>query len=131
MDNLNKKIWVTATFLGATTIAIGAFGAHGLKKLVDAEALNTFETGVRYQMYHILALLILGFINAITETTKKWVFRFFIVGILLFSGSIYALSLNNVIPFNTQFLGPITPIGGILLIMGWIRWGIGICKLKS
>jgi len=130
MQKINKKIWVTATVLGAITIAIGAFGAHGLKKLVDAEALSVFETGVRYQMYHTLALLMLGSMNMISETVKKRVFQFFTLGILLFSGSIYLLSLKEILPFNSVFLGPITPIGGGLLILGWLRWSLGMIKLK-
>jgi len=130
MQKINKKIWVTATALGAITIAFGAFGAHGLKKLVDAEALSVFETGVRYQMYHTLALLMLGSMNMISETVKKRVFQFFTLGILLFSGSIYLLSLKEILPFNSVFLGPITPIGGGLLILGWLRWSLGMIKLK-
>lgn len=130
MNNFNKKILVTATLLGAITIAMGAFGAHGLKKLVDAASVASFETGVRYQMYHVLALVILGFAPRISESTKWWVFWFFMVGILFFSGSIYILSLKSQWSFNVTFLGPITPLGGLLFMIGWLRWCYGIMKLK-
>lgn len=122
---INKNIVATASFLGAITIAIGAFGAHGLKELIDTKALITFETGVRYQMYHVFALLIVGIAPVITENVKKWVFRFFVLGILFFSGSIYLLSLNSLFPFDAKMIGFVTPIGGLFFILGWIRLGYG------
>ncbi|MBZ0327569.1 MAG: DUF423 domain-containing protein [Altibacter sp.] len=130
MEKFDKKIIVTASVLAAITIGIGAFGAHGLKELVDAEALSSFETGVRYQMYHVLALLIVGFATVIPAATKKWVFRFFCFGILLFSGSIYLLALKSVLPFSVSFLGPVTPIGGLLFMMGWLRMAYGLLTIK-
>ncbi len=129
MIQFDKKITVTAAFLGAATIAIGAFGAHGLEKLVDADAIASFGTGVRYQMYHVLTLLILGFSPVVPKKTRKWVFWSFILGIILFSGSIYVLSLKSVLSFNVSFLGPITPIGGLLLIFGWLRLGFGLLTI--
>ena len=131
MSKLDKRIVVTASILGALTIAIGAFGAHGLKQLVDAEAIASFETGVRYQMFHVIVLLVIGFAGPISATTKKWVFWFFIFGIILFSGSIYLLALKDILSFDVEFLGPITPLGGISFITGWLRLGYGILKLKS
>ena len=130
MDKLSKNIVATSAILGAVTIAIGAFGAHGLKQLVSADSLATFETGVRYQMYHVLALLIVGFTFAIPSKTKKWVFRFFCFGILFFSGSIYLLALKEQLPFSVSFLGPITPIGGLLFILGWVRLSYGLLTFK-
>ena len=130
MKNFDKNIVVTASFLAAITIGIGAFGAHGLKELVDAKALISFETGVRYQMYHALALLIIGFATSIPTVTRKWVFRFFLAGIIMFSGSIYLLSLNTLIVFDTTTLGFVTPIGGLLFIIGWIRLGYGLLTIK-
>ena len=126
----NKNIIATAAILGAVTIAIGAFGAHGLKEMVSAKALGTFETGVRYQMYHVFALLIVGFMPGITSVTQKWVFRFFIIGIVFFSGSIYLLSLNEMLPFDAKTIGFITPIGGLFFIMGWLRLGYGLIVNK-
>ena len=130
MRNYNKNIVVTASILAAITIAIGAFGAHGLKQLVDAKSVATFETGVRYQMYHCLALLVVGFAKPISENTKKWVFRFFLFGIVFFSGSIYLLALKEVLPFTVSFLGPVTPIGGMLFIIGWLRLAFSLFSLK-
>ena len=116
-------------FITAITIAIGAFGAHGLRNLVDVDALNTFEVGVRYQMYHALAIVLLGFVSS-PNRLKRIVFTFFVLGILFFSGSIYLLSLNAVLPFDAAKIGFITPIGGLMFIIGWLRWGFGLFRLK-
>lgn len=130
MNNFDKKIVVTACVLATITIAIGAFGAHGLKNIVSLKAIATFETGVRYQMYHALALLIVGFAGVIPESAKKWTFRFFIFGTLFFSGSIYLLALAEVLPFSVSFLGPVTPIGGLFFILGWLRLAYGLLTIK-
>ena len=131
MTVFDKNIVVTASFLAAATIAMGAFGAHGLKNMVDAAALTTFETGIRYQMYHCLAILAVGLAPSIPEKIKKTVFWFFILGILLFSGSIYLLALNEVLPFNSAKIGFITPIGGLLFIIGWIWFAFKMLSLKK
>lgn len=131
MTQFDKKITETAAILGAITIAVGAFGAHGLENLVDGDAVASFETGVRYQMYHTLALLILGFATVVPKKTKKWAFWLFIIGIMLFSGSIYLLAMKAVLPFEVAFLGPVTPVGGLLLITGWLRLGYGLLTLKG
>lgn len=130
MGKYDKKIVVTAAILGALTIAIGAFGAHGLEQMVDSDAILSFETGVRYQMFHVLALLVLGFANALSTITRKWVFWFFVFGIVFFSGSIYLLSINDILDFDTSVLGPVTPIGGIFFILGWCRLAYGAFTLK-
>ena len=128
--NFNKNIVATAAILASVTIAIGAFGAHGLKQLIDAKAITTFETGVRYQMYHVFALLIVGFTSVLSASTQKWVFRFFIIGILFFSGSIYLLSLNELLSFNAKSIGFLTPIGGLFFIIGWLRLAYGVIVNK-
>lgn len=128
MKKLDKNITLTACLLGAITIALGAFGSHGLKRLVSEDVLTIFETGVRYQMYHVVVLLVIGVSALISEKTKRWVFRFFLFGILLFSGSLYVLSLGEIMSINTKFIGPITPIGGLLYILGWLRLGYGVLK---
>ncbi len=130
MIQFDKKITVTASFLAALTIGIGAFGAHGLEKLVEGDALASFETGVRYQMYHVIALLILGFATVIPTRIRKWVFWLFLGGIVFFSGSIYLLALRTLFPFDLSFLGPVTPIGGLLLIIGWLRLGFGLLTIN-
>ncbi len=131
MKKLDKKITISAAVLGAVTIAIGAFGAHGLKELIGESALQSFETGVRYQMYHVVVLLVIGMAGSLSENTKKWIFRFFCFGILLFSGSIYLLALQEALGFELKYLWPLTPLGGLLFILGWLRLGYGIIKLKS
>ena len=130
MDKSSKNIVVIAAVLAATTIALGAFGAHGLKSIVSAESLTTFETGVRYQVYRVIALLVIGLSAQVPLTTKKWVLRFFCFGMLFFSGSIYLLALKEQLPFSVSFLGPITPIGGLLFILGWIRLAYGLLTFK-
>jgi uncharacterized membrane protein YgdD (TMEM256/DUF423 family) len=131
MKKLDKKIAVTAAILGAMTIAIGAFGAHGLKELVGEATIESFETGVRYQMYHAIVLLVVGLAGVLSDSTKKWVFRFFCFGILFFSGSIYVLALQGVLGFELKYLWPLTPLGGLLFILGWLRMSYGLIKLKS
>ena len=131
MTVFDKNMAITASFLAAFTIALGAFGAHGLKNIVDASALLTFETGIRYQMYHCIAILILGLTPSIPEKIKKTVFWLFIFGIIFFSGSIYLLALNEVLPFNSAKIGFITPIGGLLLILAWSILFINVLKNKS
>lgn len=131
MTVFDKNIVVTAAFLTAVTIAMGAFGAHGLKDMVDASALTTFETGIRYQMYHCLALLVLGLAPSVPEKIKKTVFWLFLLGIVFFSGSIYLLALNSVLPFNAAKIGFITPIGGLLFIVGWFWFAYKMLALKK
>ena len=127
---MDRKIITTAAFLGMTAIILGAFGAHALKKVLNLEQLNTFETGVKYQMYHALFLLFVGLSQTITEKTKKIIFYFIVVGVFFFSGSIYLLATNNLTAFDFRKIGFITPIGGLLLIVGWIWLFIDFYKKK-
>jgi len=131
MNISNKKTIILASVLGAITIAIGAFGAHGLKQLVSPEAVVSFETGVRYQMYHVFAILILGATNFLPLVDLKWVIRLFVGGIVLFSGSIYLLAMKDYTPFSVKFLGPVTPLGGLMFIGGWSYLAYAVGKLKS
>jgi uncharacterized membrane protein YgdD (TMEM256/DUF423 family) len=126
MIKLDKIILITASLLGAITVIIGAFGAHGLKQLVDAEALNTFKTGVQYQMYHSLALFIPVLCGFLSKKIKKIVFASFVIGILLFSGSIYLLALKSVLPVSVSSIGFVTPLGGLSFIIGWFSLFYGI-----
>ncbi|WOD45165.1 DUF423 domain-containing protein [Hwangdonia lutea] len=116
---MNKKILITATLLGLTSVILGAFAAHGLKALISEASLQTFETGVRYQMYHALLLLFVGSTSLITQNTKRLVFYFVLVGVFFFSGSIYGLATNDLTSFNFKSIALITPIGGLLLILAW------------
>ncbi len=117
---MSQKIVLTALILGALAIVLGAFGAHGLKKFLTIEQLNTFEVGVRYQMYHALFLLFVAQTNYISDKQKMLVFLLTLFGIVLFSGSIYILATSTITTIKAKFLGPITPIGGLLLISSWI-----------
>ncbi len=116
---MDKKIINTAAILGFIAIAFGAFGAHILKKMVGILELTTFETGVRYQMYHALFLLFIGTTNAISDAAKKVIYFTTLSGTLLFSGSLYFLALNNFLPFNFKPFGFVTPIGGLLFLTAW------------
>nr|WP_321221799.1 DUF423 domain-containing protein [uncultured Psychroserpens sp.] len=126
---MNKRILVLGSVLGIIAIILGAFGAHGLKSLITADAIQTFETGVRYQMYHALFLLFVGGFSIISEKTKHLIFYFVLIGVVLFSGSIYGLSTNDLTSFNFKTIGFITPIGGLLLIIAWIVLLINFLKL--
>ena len=120
--NQHTIIRITAA-LGALTVGLGAFGAHGLQQLISPERLEIFETGVRYSFYHTFALGIAAAlypspaIHSQRLTAAVWLW---LTGIVLFSGSIYLLSLREVHGLPVAFLGPVTPLGGLLLIGGWI-----------
>jgi uncharacterized membrane protein YgdD (TMEM256/DUF423 family) len=105
-----------ATIFGALSIIFGAFGAHALKKKLTSEQLTSFETGVKYQMYHAIVLLVAGFnFNQNLGNASL----LFIIGTILFSFSIYGLVLSDAFGNKMKFLGPITPIGGLCLLIGW------------
>uniref|UniRef100_UPI0040487A57 DUF423 domain-containing protein n=1 Tax=Mariniflexile sp. TaxID=1979402 RepID=UPI0040487A57 len=127
---MNKTILVTASILGTIGIILGAFGAHALKELISVEAQQTFETGVRYQMYHAILLLFVGGSVLIRQKTKKKIYFLTLVGIILFSGSIYGLATNVLTTFDFKIIGFITPIGGLLLIMAWLFLFINFVKMK-
>ena len=116
---MNRKIIATAALLGLIAIILGAFGAHALKKLLDISELNTFETGVKYQMYNALFLLFIGTSKDISNKAKKAIFYTIILGVLFFSGSLYFLAINRLLPFDFRPFGFITPIGGLLFLAGW------------
>ena len=128
---MNRTILLTAVILGVTSIILGAFGAHGLKALISPESVQTFETGVRYQMYHALFLLFVGGSNFISKKTKTKVFYFVVSGVLFFSGSIYGLSTNVLTGFDFKNIGFVTPIGGLLLIVAWVFLFIDFLKKQN
>lgn len=104
---------------GMLSVILGAFGAHALKKILSVERLESFETGVRYQMYAAFFLLIAGYILKFDTSSQKWISILMIAGTMLFSFSIYGLSLQDYLGANLKFLGPITPLGGLLMILSW------------
>ena len=131
INKLNKTILVTGASLGLLAVVLGAFGAHGLEKLVDAKNINSFNTGVQYQMYHSVIFLILGNMTMIPNTSKKQIFYFFLLGILFFSGSIYILVMDAIFGISLTSLAFLTPVGGFLLILGWIWLLAAFIKNKT
>lgn len=128
---MNKKITATAALFGMIAIILGAFGAHALKKVLTPEQLMSFETGVRYQMYHAFFLFFLATQNDIVEKTKKTIYTLVLLGVLFFSGSIYLLSTMGITGINFKSIGFITPIGGLLLIVAWGLLGFSILKTRK
>jgi len=128
---MNRKILILASLLGIVAILLGAFGAHGLKELITPEMQQTFETGVRYQMYHAILLLFVGSTPHIRSKTKTIIFYLVFIGVLLFSGSIYGLSTNELTSFNFKTIAFITPLGGFLFILAWCFLFIEFIKNKA
>ena len=117
---MEKKIFISASLLGLIAVVLGAFAAHGLRSALSVLSLESFQTGVRYQMYHAFFLFVVGFLPQLTLAQKSRLFWVTITGVVLFSGSIYLLSSNTLTPIDFGFLGPITPIGGLFLISAWV-----------
>ena len=128
---MDKKILLAAAFLGITAIILGAFGAHALKKVLSEAQLQSFEVGVRYQMYHALFLLFVGTFAFLGEKERSIIFYLTIVGVLFFSGSIYLLATNTITNLKTKFLGPITPIGGLFLVSAWVYLFYAVLSKKQ
>lgn len=127
---MERRLVITGLFFVLLSIVLGAFGAHGLKKIVSLNQIVSFEVGVRYQMYHGILFLILSLLNN-KFSVSKIVFRLIFFGVILFSGSIYLLSLKDLFSINYSFLGIVTPIGGLCMIIGWSIYLINILRLKS
>ncbi len=121
---MSKTIIMTASVLLALAVAIGAFGAHGLKSQISAEMLQSYKTGVEYHFYHALGLLLIGVVAVfIPSAYVKWSAILLFAGIILFSGSLYVLAITSI-----KWLGAITPFGGLSFIAGWILLFIGVWK---
>lgn len=129
---MHKGFLQTAALLGALSVALGAFGAHGLKKIVPPETVSTFETGVRYQFYHVFALLAVAILyDKFSADWMRYAGISFLVGMLLFSGSLYVLTaLKATNTVGLSGIGAITPFGGLFLIAGWICMFVAIVKMK-
>jgi uncharacterized membrane protein YgdD (TMEM256/DUF423 family) len=122
---MRKTFLRTGSILAFLAVGLGALGAHALKGILSPERLISFETGVRYHLIHALAILIVA---ALLHFGKKqslvisgWLF---FAGVILFSGSIYLLTLQDVLAVNLSFLGPVTPIGGVLMMAGWVMLAV-------
>ena len=128
---MQKSVVITGACFILLAIILGAFGAHALKAVLTEEKLISFETGVRYQLIQGLALLILG-TNAVKMNFEmKWINRLLIVGTILFSFSIYFLALSDILGVRLKWLGPITPLGGSLMIIGWAIFIAKMIKRKD
>jgi uncharacterized membrane protein YgdD (TMEM256/DUF423 family) len=127
---MHKAYLITGSLFAGLAVVLGAFGAHGLKKLVGPETVGTFQTGVQYQMYHAFALMILAIVyERFTNSYMQYAGLFFIGGIILFSGSLYLLaSLKAMNKIGLSGVGIITPIGGLLFITGWVLFIVGLLK---
>ena len=131
---MHKNFVAAAAIFGTFAVALGAFGAHGLEKITtDEKIIHGFQTGVQYQMYHALALLMVAIIfEKFPNRWIKWAGNCFIAGVILFSGSLYLLTFLKIQESNTvKFIGPITPLGGIFFIAGWIFLLTGVLNRKK
>lgn len=128
---MNKAIIGTASVIGLISIILGAFGAHAFKEVLTVEQLVSFETGVRYQMYHALFLLFIATTSLLSDRQKKTIFTVTLIGLLFFSGSVYLLATQSLSGIDFKFLGPVTPIGGLFLISAWLLSTIYVFRQKT
>ncbi len=121
---MSKPILMTASVLLTLAVAIGAFGAHGLKAHLSTEMLQTYKTGVEYHFYHALGLLLIGILSvSFPSGLLNWSAVLLTVGIILFSGSLYVLAITGI-----KWLGAITPLGGLSFIAGWVLVFVAVWK---
>jgi len=127
---MNRNFLSIASVLGALSVALGAFAAHKLKEIFPADSQSIFETGVRYQFYHVFALFIVAILSdKFKGRWINWSGYCFIAGIILFSGSLYALAaIKAKDSVGLQGIGIITPIGGVFFIIGWLLLFFGVSK---
>lgn len=126
-----RKLVLLGSCFGFIGIILGAFAAHGLENLISEDAINTFETGVKYQIYHALFLLFLSSQNYTTNKLNKALFWLVLLGIIFFSGSIYGLATNELTSFDFKKIAWITPIGGALLILSWVLVFFNVLKKRN
>ncbi|ACU03762.1 MULTISPECIES: DUF423 domain-containing protein [Pedobacter] len=127
---MSRRILLTASLFGAIAVIFGAFGAHSLKNVLSSGSLEIWTKGVEYQFYHTFALLFLA--NYAAEgQPAKWAYRFFTLGIVLFSGSLYLLATRTILNIGfANLIGPVTPIGGLCFILGWAMLFFTVLKRK-
>ncbi|MFC5282612.1 DUF423 domain-containing protein [Pedobacter alpinus] len=126
---MNKRIIITAACFGVLAVILGAFGAHVLKKILTEGQLETWQTAVQYHFYHTFALLFLSTFARFKNNLINISSYCFVLGIVFFSGSLYLISLKDVLAIDTKFVGPITPIGGLFFIFGWV--GLLLAAIKD
>jgi uncharacterized membrane protein YgdD (TMEM256/DUF423 family) len=118
---MNRRIILTASFFGAVAVMFGAFGAHSLKNVLSADQLATWTKGIEYQFYHTFALLFLSTFARFRTKLVDISYFCFTIGIILFSGSLYLLATREITQLGfVNIIGPVTPLGGLLLIVGWV-----------
>lgn len=127
---MKQLVLIAASVYGTISVILGAFGAHAFKAMLTPDKLASFDIGVRYQMYHAIVLLIIGLTLSFTSSLEKWAAISIIVGVFLFSFSIYFLAFSEYWNVNLKFLGPITPIGGMFMIAGWVMLVVFFIKNK-
>ncbi len=127
VEQSKHYIAITAA-AGGLAVVLGAFGAHGLKSIISEDMIKIYQTGVQYQFYHVFAMSIVAFLIHFCGQSRllRLSFYFFLGGVLIFSGSLYALALTEI-----RMLGAITPIGGLALIFGWVCLFVAAIKLKN
>ena len=128
---MERKIILTAAFFGVLAIILGAFGAHALKEILTPEQLTSFETGVRYQMYHSFFLFFVASRKELSLKALNVIYNLVLAGVIFFSGSIYLLTTKNVTHIDFKIIGFVTPIGGLLLIFAWLVLFATFFKKKS
>lgn len=121
---------VIGAVYGLLSVILGAFGAHAFRKILSPERLESFETGVRYQMYAAFFLLFVGWILKFETKSENWISWLMILGTILFSVSIYFLAFQDYLGVNLKFLGPITPIGGMMMIISWVMLIFYFVRMK-
>jgi uncharacterized membrane protein YgdD (TMEM256/DUF423 family) len=127
---MNRQIILTAAVLGLSAVILGAFGAHALKEHLYAYELDIWKTAVSYQFYHTLAMLFLSTFSKYRSRSILVSYWGFFLGTVLFSGSLYLLALDSYLGVNLSFLGPITPVGGLFFIVGWLSLLLAALKNK-
>ena len=128
---MKETVLIIGGIYGTLAVIFGAFGAHGLKKFLEPDQLKSFETGVKYQMYHALLLILTGIIFPFAGYSQNLMGWFLIVGVFFFSFSIYGLILSSAKGRKMVFLGPVTPLGGLLLVMGWILFTVNVASVAE
>ena len=128
---MDRKIFLLACVTGGLGIVLGAFASHGLKPLLNTLAFESFNTGIRYQMYHSFLLFFIGLTTALKSSQKSILLKLILTGIVLFSGTIYILATNDLTSFNFKVIGFITPVGGLVLITSWLLLFIYFFKKKQ
>jgi uncharacterized membrane protein YgdD (TMEM256/DUF423 family) len=129
---MTKNLLITGSLLAGISVVLGALGAHWLKANISSAALTSFQTGVHYQMFHALAILLMA---ALPKKFHIKVFRFafyaFLTGVIFFSGSIYLLSTREITGWSWSWMGPVTPLGGLMFIAGWILLIFTAVRVKN